>query len=81
MFSIPKEVRLNSTHYLIAKIHKKIGRKGIAINHSADTNCKDFINIYRKFTSELFSFFTIDPILPANNPSRFRKNLLDSLYK
>ena len=81
MFSIPKEVRLNSTHYLIAKIHKKIGRKGIPINHSADTNYKDFINIYRKFTSELFSFFTIDTILSANNPSRFRKNLLDSLYK
>ena len=34
-FSIPKDVRLNSTHYLIMKINKK-ELQNIAINHSAN---------------------------------------------
>ena len=32
-FSVPKEVRLNSTHYLIMKIHNKRESQNIAINH------------------------------------------------
>ena len=35
-FSIPKDVRLNSTHYLIMKINNKKELQNIAINHSAD---------------------------------------------
>ena len=35
-FSVPKEVRLNSTHYLIMKIHNRRELQQIAINHSAD---------------------------------------------
>ena len=49
-FSVPKEVRLNSTHYLIKKIHNKRGLQNIAINHSADTDYKDFLKIYRNCT-------------------------------
>ena len=37
-FSIPKEVRLNSTHHLITNIHNKRELQQIAINHSADTD-------------------------------------------
>ena len=48
-FSIPKEVRLNSTHYLIMKIHNKRELQNIAINHSADIDYNDFLKIYRKF--------------------------------
>ena len=73
-FSVPKEVRLNSTHYLIMKIHNNA--INIAINHSSDIDCKDFMNIYRKCTKEPYSFLTIDTTLPANNSLRFRKNLL-----
>ena len=79
-FFIPKEVRLNSTHYLKMKIHKKRELKNIAINHSADIDYKNFMNIYKKCTSESYSFLTIDTILPASNTLRFRKNLLLS-YK
>ena len=75
-FCIPKEVRLNSTHCLIMKIHKKRELKNIAINHSADIDYKDFMNTYKKCTSESYSFLTIDIILPASNPLRFRKNIL-----
>ena len=78
-FSFPKEVRLNSTHYIIMKIYNKRELQKIAINHSADINYKDFMKIYRKCTSEPFSFLTIDTTLPANDPLRFRKNILSHL--
>ena len=70
-FSVPKEVTFNSTHYLIMKIHNKRELQNLATNHSADIDYNDFINIYRKCTSEPYSFFTIDTTLPANNPLRF----------
>ena len=34
-FSVPKEVGLKSTHYLMRKIHNKRELQEIAINHSA----------------------------------------------
>ena len=37
-FSVPKEVRLNSTHYLIMKIPHKRELQQIAINYSAEIN-------------------------------------------
>ena len=46
-FSVPKDVRLNSTHYLIMKINNKRELQNIAINHSADIDYQDFINIHR----------------------------------
>ena len=33
-FCVPKEVKLNFTHYLIMKIHKKRELQSIATNHS-----------------------------------------------
>ena len=50
------------------KIHNKRELQPIAFNHSAD-----FLNIYRYFTKEPYSFLTIDTTLPANNPMRFGK--------
>ena len=35
-FSVPKEVKLNFTHYLIIRIHNKKELQNIATNHSAD---------------------------------------------
>ena len=55
-FSVPKDVRLNSTHYLIMKINNKRELHNIAINHSADINYKDFIKIYREYVKEPYSF-------------------------
>ena len=72
-------VRLSSTHCLIMKIRNKRDLQIIAINHSAATDYKDFMRIYRKCTSEIYSFLTIDNTLPADNSLRFRRNLLDSL--
>ena len=78
-FSVPKDVKLNSTHYLIMKISNKRELQNIAINHSADIDYKDFMKIYRECTKEPFNFLTIDTTLPSNNPLRFRKNLFDTL--
>ena len=77
-FIVPKEVRLNSTHYTIMKIHNKRELQNIAINHSADIDYKDFLKIYRSCTNEPYSFLAMDTTLPADNPMRFRKNCLDS---
>ena len=79
-FSVPKDVRLNSTHYLIMKINNKRELQNIAINHSAEIDYKDFMKIYRECTRESYSFLTIDTLLPASDPLRFRKKLFDS-YK
>ena len=59
-FSVPKDVRLNSTHYLIMKINNKRELQNIAINHSADIDYKDFMKIYRECTKEPFNFLTTD---------------------
>ena len=78
-FSVPKDVRLNSTHYLIMKINNKRELQNIAINHSADIDYKDFMKIYRECTRGPYSFLTIDTTLPASDPLRFRKKVSDSL--
>ena len=42
------------------KIHNKRELQQTAINHSADFNYQDFMKIYRKCTSEPYSFLNID---------------------
>ena len=78
-FSVPKEVRLNSNHYLIMKIHNKRELQNITTNHSADIDSKDFMKIYKKCTSEPYYFLTIDTTLQADNSLRLIKKFLDSL--
>ena len=80
-FSISKDVRLNSTHYLIMKINNKRELQNITINHSADSDYQDFIKIYKECTKEPYNFMTIDTTLPASDPLRFRKNVFDLTYK
>ena len=61
-FKVPKDVRLNTSHFFIAKIPNKRELQQIAINHSSD-NTKDFANIYRKCTNEPYYFLVIDTML------------------
>ena len=75
-FSVPKDVKLNSTHYLIMKINNRIDLRNIAIDHSADID--NFMKIYKECTKELYNIWTIDTTLPTSDPLRFRKDLLDS---
>ena len=62
-FKVPKNVRLNTTHFFIAKIPNKRELQQIATNHSSDISPKDFINIQRKCTIERYSFFLNDTSL------------------
>ena len=44
-FSVSKDIRLNSTHYILFKLNNKRELQNIAINHSADIDYKYFIKI------------------------------------
>ena len=66
-FSVTKDVRLNSTHYLIMMINNKRELQNIAINHSANTDFKNFIKIYKECVKEPYNFLTIDTTLPPTN--------------
>ena len=76
-FKVPKDVRLNSTHFFIMKIPNKRELQQIALNHSSDISTKDFINIHKKCTAEPYSFLVNDATLASYNPLRFRKNLFN----
>ena len=73
-FKVPKDVRLNTTHFFITKIPNKRELQQIALNHSSDITTKDLI-IYKKYTDEPYSFLVNDATLASDNPLRFRKNL------
>ena len=58
-FKVPKDVRLNSTHFFIMKIPNKSEIQQIALNHSSDIDFKDFMNIYEKYTKNMILIIII----------------------
>ena len=62
------------------KINNKRELQNIETNHSVDIDYQDFKRIYRECTKEPFNFSTIDSMLPASDPLRFR-NLFDSYVR
>ena len=44
-FKVPKDVRLNTTHFLFIKIPDERELKNITQNHSSNINTEDFIDI------------------------------------
>ena len=75
-FKAPKDARLNTNDFVITKSLSKRELQQIAINYSPDISTEDFVNIYRKCTTEPYSFFVNSTTLASDNPLRFRKNLL-----
>ena len=67
-FKVPKDARLNTTHFFIAKIPNKRELQQIALNHSSDISTKDFIKIYEKCTAEPYSFLVNDTTFASDNP-------------
>ena len=43
---MPKDVRINSTHFFIIKIPNKRELQQIVLNHSSDIDFKDFMKIF-----------------------------------
>ena len=77
-FKVPKDVRLNTTHFFIEKIPLKRELQQIAINHSWDINTLDCANIYRECADEQYSLWVIHTMLASKNPLRFRKSLFNT---
>ena len=73
---VPKDVRLNSRHFFIMKIPNKRELQQITLNHSSDIDFKDFMKIYKKCTTEPYSFLVNDTTLSSDDPLKFRENLL-----
>ena len=61
------------------KIKNRGELQNIAINHSADIDYNDFMKVYRECTKESLNFLTIDTMLPASDPLKFRNKLFESL--
>ena len=59
-FRALKDVRLNSTHYILMKIVNKKELKRIAEEKSGHLDYKDFLRIYNYCTREPYSFMLID---------------------
>ena len=47
-FFVPKDVRLNTTHYFIMKTNNKRELQNIARNHSADTDDKKLRKMHKR---------------------------------
>ena len=64
-FKVPKDVRLNSTHFFIMKISNKRELQQIDLNHSSDIDLKDFMKIFKKCTAESYSVLVNGTTLPS----------------
>ena len=73
-FAVPKNIRLNSTHYFVMKIPNKRELQEIAFDHSSDILFQDFTNLYKRSTVELYSFLVINAILSSDKFLAFQKD-------
>ena len=73
-YQFPKNIRLNTTHFFIAKIPNK---KEFELNCSSDISTKDFIIIEKKYAGKSYSFSVNDTTLSSDNPLRIRKNFFN----
>ena len=81
-FSLPKNVRLNFTHYFIIKIPNEQKLQQMALNNSSDIiDFNDFMNLYKTYTAKTYSFLVTDGALASDNPLRFRKNHVERIEK
>ena len=77
-FAVPKNIRLNLTHYFVMKIPNKREPQQIVYNHSSDIDFKDFLNLHKKCAAKPHSFLVIYDTLPSSSPSRFIKTNHDN---
>ena len=78
-FAMPKNIRLNSTRHFIMKVTNKWELQQIVFSHSSDIDFRQFMNLYKKYTVKSYSFLVTDATLASDNPSCFRKNLLERI--
>ena len=80
-FAVPKNIRLNSTHYFMMKISNKQEFKGIASNNLSDIEFKASLQmtLCKKCTEKQCSFLVIDANLASDNYLSFSKNLVERI--
>ena len=61
------------------KVPKRREIQQIQSNNSSDIEFKDFMNLYKKYTAQPYSFLVIDATLAWDNLLRFRKNLSERI--
>ena len=61
------------------KIPNKRELQQIAFNYLLYIDFKDFMNLHKECAVKPYSFLAIDTTLETDNPSRFRKNLLERI--
>ena len=61
------------------KILNKQELQYITFNHSSYIDFQAFMNLYKTCTAKPFSFLVIDTTLASDNPSHFRKNILERI--
>ena len=74
-FAVPKNIRLNSTHYFVIKFQTKDKFSKL---HSIIHQILTFKTLWvfkKKCTKKAYSFLVIDITLASGNYSHFRKNL------
>ena len=72
-FAVPKDIRLNATHFFVMKIPNKRELQQIAFNHSSDICFQDFMSLCKKYITKPYAFLVIDTTLTSDNSSRFRR--------
>ena len=65
---------------IILKNANKRKLQQIGFNHSSDIDLRD-MHVYKKCIAKPYSFLVIDATLALDDPSRFRKNLLERIKK
>ena len=76
-FRTPKDVRLNSTHYILMKIGNKKELKSITEENSGHLAFKEFLIIYIHCTRGPYSFIMVDTRPTAR--VTFKKNFDESI--
>ena len=71
-FRTPKDVRLNSTHYILMKMGNKKELKSIAEENLGHLDFKEFLKIYNHCTRDPYSFMMVDT--RPNACITFKKN-------
>ena len=66
------------THNFVMKV-KKRELQQIAFNYSSDIDFQEFMNLYKKCAAKPYLILVIDSTLISDNPSRFRKYLLEKI--
>ena len=74
--AVPKNIRLNSTHYFVMKIPNKRELQQIVFKHCLDIDFRDFLY---SVLQKPYYFLVTDTTLTTDNLLCFRKNLVERI--